>query len=231
MEESPAASIEWLVVFLGTYLSPENRTYRMLDRVRGISGLELSAESYLEDFWPHFRQVEDVLWKLERIQEFREPDELSWVAMMEGDWARALALVEEKRAESQQQARSSEKFANRRLRIVQQPVSPYLQWEMQILKIRVETGEQDIKVLDAHAVRHLEVELPLPELLVLGTSALYEVLYDETGAPSGARRIDDLEVIDACRQELAELFDKAEDLLTYFEREIEPLPAPMTPTE
>ncbi|HEU5155671.1 MAG TPA: hypothetical protein VFU43_01645 [Streptosporangiaceae bacterium] len=198
----------------------------MLDLVRSLAGLELSPESYLEDFWPHFREVKDVLWKLERIQDFREPDEPSWLAMTEGDWERALALIEKKRGESQQQAKSSEGFANRRLRIVEQPVTPYLQWEMHILKIRVETGEQEIKVLDAHAVRQLEAQQPLPELLVLGTSALYEVLYDETGVLSGARRIDDLKVIDACRQELAELFDEGEDLLAYFEREIEPLPRP-----
>jgi Family of unknown function (DUF6879) len=198
----------------------------MLDLVRSLAGLELSPESYLEDFWPHFRQVEDVLWKLERIQDFREPDEPSWVAMAEGDWERALALIEQKRGESQQQAKSSEGFVNRRLRIVERPVTPYLQWEMHILKIRVETGEQEIKVLDAHVVRHLEAEQQLPELLVLGTSALYEVLYGEAGVLSGARRIDDRKVIDACRQELAELFDKGEDLLTYFEREIEPLPRP-----
>jgi hypothetical protein len=198
----------------------------MLERVRSLPGTELSPEGYFEDFWPHFLRVEDVLWKLERIQDFQEPDEPSWVAMTEGDWDRALALVEEKRAESQEQARSSERFANRRLRIVGHPVTPYLQWEMQILKIRVETGEQEIKVLDARDVSHLEAERPLPELLVLGTSTLYEVLYDETGNLSGARRMDEPAVITACRRELAELFGKAEDLLTYFQREIEPLPPP-----
>jgi hypothetical protein len=186
----------------------------------------LDPEDYLQDFKRHFPQIQDALWKLERMQDFREPEEPSWVAMMDGDWGRALALVEEKRRTSLRQAKSSANFANRRLRIVERPITPYLQWEMHILKIRVETGEQDIKVLDARALQPLEVERPVPELVMLGTSALYEVLYDETGALSGARRIGNPTVLTACRNELTELFNKGEDLLVYFDREIAPLPPP-----
>jgi Family of unknown function (DUF6879) len=97
---------------------------------------------------------------------------------------------------------------------------------MQFLRIWVETGTQEIKVLDATAVRHLETHRPLPEIVVLGTSALYEVLYDETGTHCGGRRIDDPSVIGACLQELTELRREGEDLLAYFNREIAPLPPP-----
>jgi hypothetical protein len=203
----------------------------MLESVRSLAGLELRPQEYLDDFWPHFQQIDDVLWKLERIQDFREPEEPSWVAVMAGDWDRALDLIEDKRQESLRLAERSHGFANRRLRIVEQPITPYLQWEMQILKIRVETGEQDIKVLDAQAIRDIERDRPLPELLVLGRAVMYEVLYDETATLSGARRIDDPAVIRACRQELDRLFEKGEDLLVYFDREIASMPPPTLPTE
>ena len=101
---------------------------------------------------------------------------------------------------------------------------------MQILKIRFESGEQDIKVLDAQAIRDVERDGPLPELLVLGRAVMYEVLYDDTATLSGARRIDDPAVIRACRQELNRLFEKGADLLVYFDREIASMPPPEVPT-
>jgi hypothetical protein len=110
------------------------------------------------------------------------------------------------------------------VRIVEHPVTPYLQWEMHALRLRAGAGEQ-IRVVPAEAVGHLEAGQPLPELVVLGGQVLYEVQYDETTL-SGARRIDDPGVIAACRQELSELFDKGEDVLAYFDREIAPLPPP-----
>ncbi|WP_372500395.1 DUF6879 family protein [Sphaerisporangium perillae] len=90
------------------------------------------------------------MWKLERAQHFQEPDVPSWVAMIEGDWKRALALVEEMR----EAMGSGSGPELRRLRIVHHPVTPYLQWEMQILKLRVEAGAK-IRVLPADAVAHL----------------------------------------------------------------------------
>jgi hypothetical protein len=197
----------------------------MLERVPALMGPEFGPAEYLADFWPHFERIDDVFWKLERIQDFREPEEPSWVAMMEGDWDRALALAEATRNGNPQEAEFPEGLIRRRVRIVETPVSPYLQWEMQMLKIRGDAGEH-IRVLDAQAVKHLELERPLPELVVLGTSTMYAVLYDETGTLSGARRIDDPHVVEACRRELSEIYAKGEDLLTYFEREIAPLPPP-----
>jgi hypothetical protein len=145
--------------------------------------------------------------------------------MTEGDWDHALRLLEARRADLREYQKRTEGFARRRVRIVEYPVTPYLQWEMHALRLRAWTGEQ-IRVVPAEAVNHLEAGRPLPELVVLGARVLYEVLYDETATLSGARRIDDPGVIVACRQELSELHDKGEDLLAYFDREIAPLPPP-----
>ncbi|WP_344880090.1 DUF6879 family protein [Nonomuraea antimicrobica] len=186
----------------------------------------LSADEYLDDFWPNFRKTDDVLWKLERIQSFRQAGEPSWVAMMEGDWNRSLKLIDaETGAAGEPERAPPERFVRRRIRIVEQPVTPYLQWEMHVLALRGATVEQ-VRVLDAGEVAELEVGRRLPELVLLGTAVMYEVTYDKTGTHSGARRIDDREVIAACRGELDKLFTGGEDFRAYYEREIVPLPAP-----
>jgi hypothetical protein len=202
----------------------------MLERVRELPAVTLDAQGYLDDFWRHADQVSGGFWKLERRQTFREPEEPSWLAMTAGDWDRALALAEERRTASKRRVTLRDGRSNRRIRIVEQPVIPYLQWEMQFLRIWVETGAQDIRVVDASAVRHLETHRLLPEIVTLGNSDLYEVLYDETGTHSGGRRIDDTDVIAVCHQEMTELYDKGEDLLSYFDREIAPLPPPNAST-
>ncbi|GAA3132815.1 DUF6879 family protein [Nonomuraea sp. NPDC049419] len=205
----------------------------MLERIHEIPGVLLSADEYLDDFWPNFRKIDDVFWKLERIQSFREAGEPSWVAMMEGDWDRSLKLIDDKpigvfdsRGGLMRECeRPAENFLRRRIRIVEQPVTPYLQWEMHVLALRVATVEQ-VRVLDAGEVAELEGGRRLPELVVLGTVVMYEVTYDEAGTHSGARRIDDREVIEACHGELDKLFAAGEDFRAYYDREIVPLPAP-----
>ena len=197
----------------------------MLEQVRDVPGHDLDPESYGADFWPYFDRISDVFWKLERIQDFREAGSPSWVAMTEGDWDRSLRLLGTGHADAKKHDQQAG-FARRRVRIAEHPVSPYLQWEMQYLRLRTGAGEQ-VRILPAESVRHLEARQPLPELVVLGTQVLYAVLYDETGRLAGARRIDDPDVIAACRQEISELYDKSEDLLPYFDREIAPLPPPV----
>ncbi|MDL4774521.1 DUF6879 family protein [Actinomadura xylanilytica] len=197
----------------------------MLEQVRELPAADLDAQEYLDDFWRHSEQIDD-LWKLERIQSFQEPDEPSWVSMMNGDWDRALALIEEKRAASKHHVSVADGIDNRRVRVTELPVTPYLQWEMHVLRIWAETGAQDIRVIDQSGVGALEADGPLPEVVILGSSVMYETLYDATGTHSGGRRIDDPDVIAACRNDLAGLYNTAEDMFSYFEREIAPLPPP-----
>jgi hypothetical protein len=97
---------------------------------------------------------------------------------------------------------------------------------MHVLSLWAELGAQSIRVLDASRVGRLETDRPLPEVIILGEAVLYEVLYDASGTHRGGRRIDDPDVIDACRREVADLYEQGEELLTYFEREIAPLPPP-----
>lgn len=199
----------------------------MIERIRGTAGTSLDPHSYLADFWPHFQQLSDAFVKFERFQTFREPEVPSWVAMTEGDWDRSVRLAQEMRGEIEAEISgvAAGGARMRRIRVIEPPISPYLQWESQVLRLRAEAGE-DIRVVGPKDIAGWEAGGTLPELVVLDDRVLYEVCYDDTDALSGARRIDDPTVVKECRADLAHLFDHGEDFLAYFQREIAPLPPP-----
>jgi len=200
----------------------------MLDRLRLIPGAELDFPAYSADFDREYDTLTGVIWKLERHQAFSEPGDPSWDALVAGDWGRALRLndAEWPAVRDQVAAERDRGVETRRLRIVQTPVSPYVQWEMHYLRLLAEAGERH-RVLDASRVRDLEAGgVELPEILVFGDRLIYELRYDPSGTPSGARRITDRDVVVAAANEVGELFASAEPLLDYFHREITPLPAP-----
>ncbi|MGP3933578.1 DUF6879 family protein [Nonomuraea sp. KM88] len=190
----------------------------MLERIHEIPAVSLGADDYLDDFWPSYRCTDDVVWKLQRVQSFDAA--VTPGPLVEGDWERSLKLAGDGRAGG---------FARRRLRIVEPCVTSYLRWEMHVLASRGASREE-VRVLAAQQVADLEIDRRLPELVVLGTSVMYEVTYDALGLHSGARRIDDQEVIAACRGDLDKLFAAGEDLDGYYEREILPLTAPRVPS-
>ncbi|GII54515.1 hypothetical protein Pth03_29040 [Planotetraspora thailandica] len=192
-----------------------------IEHVRRTAGQVLSVTDYRAEFYERFQDIHGVVWKLERAQHFHEPDVPSWVALMDGDWDRALALIDEMNFAHDLPPR----VELRRLRVVETPLTPYMQWELVLLAARTRAGER-ARVLPASAVRHLERTAPLPELVALHGGLMYEVLYDEAGAHVGGRRITDAHVVEACVRTMADLYGKAEDLLDYYEREVVPLPPP-----
>ena len=198
----------------------------MLDLIPDVPGPELDLASYSDAFDEAYKQI--VFWKLERLQTFREPGMPSWEAFAAGDWDRALELNERERDTVRAKVAEDESLGveSRRLRVVEHPVTPYLQWEMQYFRLLAEAGE-DLRVIDASSVRHLEADRLLPEVVILGDRALFEVLYDAEGTAYGARRVDDPRVIAEAGREVADLYAAAEPLLDYFVREIAPLPAPV----
>ncbi len=110
--------------------------------------------------------------------------------------------------------------------MVEHPVTPYLQWEMQYFRLLAEAGE-DLRVIDASDARYLEVDRQLPEVVILGEQVMFEVLYDADGTAYGARRISDPKVIAESAQEVAGLYADAKPLLDYYRRVIAPLPPPI----
>lgn len=198
----------------------------MLEKLRSVPGDRLNSDEYLTDFWPYFNNLHDVFLKLERRQTFREPDDPSWRALDAGDWPEAVRLVDERRDEIQAPVREVADFAMRRVRIVEKPYTPYIRWELYYIRLRDEAGE-DIRVLDAAHVQRFERQGPLPEIVILDSAVMYEVLYDKKGDHEGARRILDRDVIKAARREIENLYAAAEDLRSFFANEPSSLPPPV----
>jgi hypothetical protein len=190
----------------------------MLDRVAELTGQELKLDEYFEDFDTRFWQV-DSSWKLERRQVFQEPDVPSWAAMAEGDRERSLALADEMRAglAEHQRRLDARGIVQRRIRIVELPLSDYLWWELYVLRIRTDLGER-IRVLPPQDVASWETSGMLPEIILLGEQTTYQVRYDNDGVLTGAKLLTDPKVAAACRTEMAALWTKGEDLASFLTR-------------
>lgn len=200
----------------------------MLERLGEVPGVWLDLDAYSDAYDAAYEHI--AFWKLERRQHYREPGVPSWEAFAAGDWPRALELNEQARAAVADKVREDAelKVESRRVRIVEKPITGYIQWEMQYFRLLAEAGES-IRVLDAEHIRTRETNGLLPEVVVLGDRVLFEVVYDATGTAEGARRIDDPQVIRAAAAEIAELHEAGEPLLEFYHREIEPLPPPAAP--
>lgn len=113
----------------------------------------------------------------------------------------------------------------RRVRVVEFPITPYVQWELHALRLLADEGF-GLTVLTAEQVASLETRAQLPEVLVVGDLVLYEVQYEPGWTPCGARRITAPDVIHAATSEIKALYERGEPFLDFFHREIAPLPAP-----
>lgn len=193
-------------------------------------GVRLSRAEYGEDFGQRYAALRDTgCWKLERRQHFEEQGDASRDALRRGDWPHALRLLDDRcdalRAEAADDERQGVAF--HRVRVVEEPLSSYLQWELHVLRHRVRYAEERVRVLTAEAVTASETLQPLPELTILGDAALYRVEYTEAGVPDGAVRYTDPAVIESWTTHLKNLYASAEDLAAYFARVVAPLPSPV----
>jgi hypothetical protein len=192
------------------------------------AGTRLSVPDYKADF----RATESTIsgqdsWKLERRQHFREPRSASWEAFASGQWTEALRLAEARRESlTEFGAKAAENgMGLYRLRVVAEPIIPYLQWELHSLKVRAECGEL-IRVLPAAAVRELEDDGELPEVVTLGSSAAYHILYDSAGELTGCVKVTDPQAVERVTSLTRRLYDEGEDLAAFFDRVVAPPPPP-----
>ncbi|WP_405092623.1 DUF6879 family protein [Micromonospora sp. NBC_01392] len=195
----------------------------MRDLLRTASARQLSLTEYEADFYATVETVDGVILKTERAQTFREPGSPSWEAFAAGRWNEALRIAAQPNSDlAQFFARLGEQGSGlHRLRIVELPLTPYLIWELNFLRFRAEAGEQ-IRVLDADAVTELEQEHGrVPELMVAGSRAVYDVRYDETGLPVGADKVVEPEVVEGCRSQILTMLDQAEPFESFFRREVD----------
>ncbi|MCX4098119.1 DUF6879 family protein [Nocardia sp. alder85J] len=200
----------------------------MLDDIYRISGEKLLGDVYLSDFDGRFWNIRSHgFWKLERRQHFEEPNDDSWVAFSRGRWDEALELLEDRRPRLRRHydRLAESNIPTRRVRIVENPVSKYMQWELHLLLIRDELGGS-CRVLHTDRVRRYETSNILPELVTLGDDVMYELLYDGDGLQEGGVRYTDRQAVARSREFIMGLYESGEDLASYFRREIAPLPPP-----
>ncbi|MBL1088658.1 MULTISPECIES: DUF6879 family protein [Streptomyces] len=203
----------------------------MFESFRRSAGERLQRPEYHADFRRTYESGIRFLNKLERGQHFKERGFASWEAFAAGKWNEALSLIEEKRDIYAQQFRKAADLGifERRLRVVEFPVTPYVQWELFVLRLRVELGDH-IKVLDARKISDLEKTHTVPEVVILGDVVMYEVVYDEDGNAAGANRLTDRALITETSAGFDALYARGEEFFSFFEREIAPLAPPYVRT-
>jgi len=190
-------------------------------------GERMEVAAYEADFAVHREQTHGRDgWKFERRQYFEE-DDTSREALARGEWSEAVRLLENDRPELLAAAAADRRRGHyfRRLRVVEEPLNPYMQWELHALRMQAECGRK-VRVVDAGSVRAMERDGVLPEVIVLGDRVLYEIVYSETGVLLGAIRFTDAEVIRHWAHFIEDLYGSGEDAISYFDRRVAPLPAP-----
>lgn len=189
-------------------------------------GERLELPEYYADFQHNFRCTRE-FWKLERGQVFAEPGDPSWEAFDAGDWIEAMRLIEARREDLKRyhEENAAAGTETRRIRIVSLPVSPYLQWELHLLKARDEAGGP-IRILHASAVAGLEDQGPLPDIYTMDTNVMYQAVYDQQGVLAYALRYTSRPLVSRCRNFIAGLYGRGEPIGRFFEREILRLPQP-----
>ncbi|GAB3476844.1 DUF6879 family protein [Amycolatopsis cihanbeyliensis] len=204
----------------------------MPDLIDDSTGERLSVEDYVRDFDQRFADAEGhESWKLERKQHFRQPGNASWDAFSAGEWGKALQLIEGKREQLDELAKEDESrgITLFRVRVVAEPIVPYLQWELHSLRLRSECGER-IRVVPPEQVAEFEDEEELPELLTVGDDTVYKILYDEDGVLEGAVRFIDRTTATRCADFIEKIYANGEELAEYFDRRVAPLDPPRVPT-
>ncbi|MFE2375590.1 DUF6879 family protein [Streptomyces sp. NPDC059398] len=195
-------------------------------------GDRLTTNAYRSDFRQRRMEISrQDCWKLERRQQFEEQDS-SWQAVRRGSWEEALRLLEDKREGLLSATRRDQQLHTvfRRVRVVEEPLTPYLQWELHALRVQAESGRV-IRVIDSAELAELERAGPLPEVVVLGDQALYQVVYTEAGALDGAVRFREPTLIARWASLVRELYEAGEELLPFFERRVADLPPPRATAE
>lgn len=192
------------------------------------TGTRLPRDAYRREFRERqWRIPGQESWKLERRQHFKEPGFASWEAFSRGAWREALHLIEEERDYLREFSAEATRLGIDlyRVRVVEFPIDPYLQWELHLLRLRAECGEL-IRVIGPEVVKPYENTHPLPELVTLGETTLYQVIYDDNGVSDGAIRYSDTTTVRHWTSFIRDLFSKGEDLQPFFDREIAPMPPP-----
>lgn len=167
----------------------------------------LSPEDFRREFRDASRRVTGRVYKLERRQTFQEPGNPSWEAFAAGDMRRALDLIDENRAA---QRDFKKIFDDRdahfyRLRIIEDPLSSYLKWELAHFRLNAEEGEK-IYIVNQAMVADLDLRYRLDDYTIFDRSLAFFLNYSDDGLFLHADLVSDRTVI-------AELVALSEEVL------------------
>lgn len=180
----------------------------------------LRLKAYREDFAARDAEISHrSSWKLERCQHFQEPGDASWEAFHRGDWDESLQLMESRRPALLEAVREEESRGSpfRRVRVIEEPLTPYMQWELNTLRVQGQCG-RSVRVVHADKLAALEKHRPLPEVVVLGGQVLYEVLYAFDGTLEGGVRYVDRALAQEWEHFIHALHADGEDVEEYMTR-------------
>ena len=200
----------------------------MHDLLVGAGGERMELDAYYADFEKRFwTTTAPGFWKLERQQYFQEPGHESWQAFAQGNWEQALNIIESGRPDMRDYYQKIEKcgFLNRRVRIVEEPIIPYLQWEMQVLRMRDEYGGT-VRIVTGEQIAEFEHAAPLPEIYTLGTTVMYQAVYNDEGVLESACRYFDRDLVARCQRFIQDLFEIGQPMQPYFAEHVATLPPP-----
>ncbi|MGE7385822.1 DUF6879 family protein [Streptomyces sp. NPDC004126] len=193
-------------------------------------GEALDADAYAEELLERRASVRNgESWRLERLQHFEEAGNPARDALRRGDWREVLRLIEAERTTARRAADDDSRTGSpfRRLRVVEQPLSPYLRWQLHWLHMRAEAGHQT-RVLSAEEFSFAEAAGGgrLPEIVIVDGRVLYELLHTPAGVHTGSRRYEDPAVVRPWEVYVKRAYAMAEDLRNYFTHSVAHLPPP-----
>jgi hypothetical protein len=193
-------------------------------------GERLAQPVYKRDYRKHYAAIDGRdSWKFERRQHFEELNDPSREALRQGDWEASMRLNDAERDDVLAALRRDERLRTvfHRVRVVEEPLTPYMQWELYALRLRVEWGMK-IRALPREKIAALEGDGLLPEVVILGGQTLYNILYTDTGVPDGAIRFTDPGVVGRWERFIKGLYedDDGEDMWVYYDRAVAHLPPP-----
>lgn len=112
-----------------------------------------------------------------------------------------------------------------RVRVVEQPLTPCLHWELHLLRVRAQCGEL-ISVFGPEHIARYEHNDPLPELITPGPDTVYDIGYNTKGEADGAVRYVDPDIRNRTADFIGSLYELGEDVEEFFARQVAVLHPP-----
>lgn len=188
----------------------------------------LSSSEFRERFLKEWHRSIARFLKVERRQEYAEPNDPSYQAFARGNFAEAHRLVAERIREQESFYRPARAKGVDlvRVRIVDDPLSSYLRdYELPSYVVSAQLGER-IVVTRAGEVKQVLDRFRVPDFLLFDARCVLVNNYNEAGAPDGALLVDEPALVDEYRSVAERLVASAVELETFLADEGITVPPP-----